>query len=49
LAISSGLKVIFCIGESLEERKAGRTLEILKRQLSPLLKAFNKDSPHWFS
>ncbi|GAB4388212.1 MAG: triose-phosphate isomerase [Thermodesulfovibrionales bacterium] len=32
-ALKSGLKVIFCIGESLEERKAGRTNDVLGRQL----------------
>jgi triosephosphate isomerase len=32
-ALSAGLIVIVCIGETLEERDAGRTLEINKRQL----------------
>jgi triosephosphate isomerase len=32
-AISHDLKVIFCIGESLEEKEQGRTLEKLKAQL----------------
>jgi len=31
-AQSAGLEAIFCIGESLEEREAGRTLEVLRRQ-----------------
>jgi triosephosphate isomerase len=30
---NSGLGVIFCIGESLEEREAGKTLEILEREI----------------
>ena len=32
-ARKSGLGVIFCIGESLAEREAGKTLEILQREL----------------
>merc|ERR1719277_256962 len=34
-----GIKVIFCIGESLEEREAGKTDEVNKRQLSAVLSA----------
>jgi len=32
-AIAGGLNVILCIGESLEEREAGRTLDVVTRQL----------------
>ncbi|ODH38326.1 triosephosphate isomerase [Paracoccidioides brasiliensis] len=32
-AINGGLNVILCIGESLEEREAGRTIDVVKRQL----------------
>jgi triosephosphate isomerase len=32
-ARSKGLGVIFCIGESLEEREAGKTFEILEREI----------------
>lgn len=38
LALRSGLKVILCIGESLEQRDAGKTEEILKLQLEECLK-----------
>eukprot|EP00293_Proteomonas_sulcata_P012794 CAMPEP_0184312026 /NCGR_PEP_ID=MMETSP1049-20130417/46318_1 /TAXON_ID=77928 /ORGANISM="Proteomonas sulcata, Strain CCMP704" /LENGTH=248 /DNA_ID=CAMNT_0026627865 /DNA_START=10 /DNA_END=756 /DNA_ORIENTATION=+ len=41
-ALSKGLKVIFCIGEKLEERESGKTMEVCKSQLEPvkgLLKA----------
>lgn len=31
------LTVIYCIGESLEERKAGKTLSVIEAQLSPIL------------
>lgn len=33
LALKNGLKVIFCIGESLEEREAGKQNEIVKSEL----------------
>jgi triosephosphate isomerase len=32
-ALASGLKPIVCIGETLEEREAGRTLDVLDRQI----------------
>lgn len=35
-AISKGLNVIACIGETLSEREAGRTLEVCKEQLKPI-------------
>lgn len=35
-ALDSGLKVIFCIGELLEEREAGDTLAVCTRQLAAL-------------
>ena len=36
----AGLGAIVCIGETLEERESDRTLEVLTRQLSPILEAF---------
>ncbi len=36
-ALRAGLKVIFCVGETLEERECGNHIEVVKRQLSPLL------------
>merc|ERR1719410_2463348 len=33
----AGLKVIFCIGELLEEREAGKTDEVNKRQLAAVI------------
>ena len=36
-ALESGLKVIPCIGEKLEEREAGKTTEVCFRQLSAVL------------
>jgi len=32
-ALSDGLEVIFCVGELLEEREAGETLEVVRRQV----------------
>ncbi|VDP46878.1 unnamed protein product, partial [Soboliphyme baturini] len=36
-ALSENLGVILCIGETLEERKAGETLEVCTRQLQAVL------------
>ncbi|KLJ06162.1 triosephosphate isomerase [Blastomyces silverae] len=33
-ALDGGLRVILCIGESLEEREAGKTLDVVTRQLN---------------
>jgi triosephosphate isomerase (TIM) len=35
-ALASGLNVIACVGETLEQREAGETEEVLRRQLSVL-------------
>ncbi len=35
-ALDAGLKVILCVGEKLESRKAGKTLEVVEGQLSIL-------------
>ena len=32
-AIAAGLTVLFCIGETLEERESGKTFDVLKRQV----------------
>jgi triosephosphate isomerase len=36
-AIRNNLKVIFCFGENLLERRSRRTEEVIRRQLEPLL------------
>ncbi len=36
-ALEQGFEVLLCIGETLEERNAGRTLEVLTQQLGPTL------------
>ena len=39
-AQAKGLKPVLCIGETLEEREAGKTLEVVGRQLSSIIEAF---------
>jgi len=41
-AIAAGLKPIACIGETLAEREAGKTLEVCFRQLSTIVPELNK-------
>jgi triosephosphate isomerase len=40
-AIKNNLNVILCIGESIDEKKAGKTLDICKRELAAVIKAVN--------
>ena len=42
-AVKAGLIPIICIGETLEEREAGRTFEVVKKQLDGSLKNFRED------
>nr|QRN76684.1 triosephosphate isomerase [Tineola bisselliella] len=42
-ALESGLKVIACIGETLEEREAGRTEEVVFRQTKALVAAIGNN------
>jgi len=37
-AIQSGLQVIFCIGEKIDEREANKTNEVIERQLQAIIK-----------
>merc|ERR1719346_979482 len=37
LALKKGLNVMFCIGELLEERKAGRTAEVCEKQMKAVI------------
>jgi len=36
-ALAAGLEVVFCVGETLEEREAGRTWEVVGRQIDAVL------------
>ena len=42
-ALGDGLEVIFCVGELLEERQAGRTLEVVTRQVKIGLEGVSQD------
>ena len=42
-ARDAGLKPILCVGETLEEREASRTLEVVERQLRKGLEGFGND------
>ncbi|GES63865.1 TPIA Triosephosphate isomerase [Aspergillus terreus] len=42
-AIDGGISVIFCIGETLEEREAGKTIEVVTRQLNAVAKELSKE------
>ena len=44
-ALNSSLCVVLCVGETLEEREAGKTLEVVKRQLDAVLEPLATD-PH---
>jgi triosephosphate isomerase len=41
--IEAGLSPIACVGETLEEREKGETLEVVKRQVKGALKGFSAD------
>ncbi len=41
-AIDGGLIPIMCVGETLEEREAGKTLEVVKKQVTGGLKGFDE-------
>jgi triosephosphate isomerase len=43
LALASGLLPISCVGETLAEREAGRTMEVVGRQLDAILDAVSAD------
>jgi triosephosphate isomerase len=43
-ALKNNLQVIFCIGESLEEREAGKTFEVLTREIEAGLKDIPSDN-----
>lgn len=43
LALELGLDVVFCIGETLEEREANKTFDVLKAQLDEGLKGVAKE------
>ncbi|KAI9043408.1 triose-phosphate isomerase TPI1 [Aspergillus affinis] len=42
-AVAGGVSVIFCIGETLEERDAGKTIEVVTKQLNAAAKELSKE------
>ncbi|KAE8340414.1 hypothetical protein BDV24DRAFT_133837 [Aspergillus arachidicola] len=42
-AIDGGISVIFCIGETLEEREANKTIEVVTKQLNAAAKELTKE------
>ncbi|MER2096576.1 MAG: triose-phosphate isomerase [Pseudomonas qingdaonensis] len=43
-AQACGLRPVLCVGETLEEREAGKTLEVVGRQLSSIIEAFGVEA-----
>jgi triosephosphate isomerase len=43
IALSSGLSVIACVGETLEERKANKTWAVIEKQLNAIVSAVKAD------
>lgn len=43
-ALKAGLSVIACVGEKLEDRKAGTTMDVVVEQLAPIVAAATSDS-----
>jgi triosephosphate isomerase len=42
-AVSTGLRPIVCVGETLEEREAGRTFQVIQAQLAAILELLSVD------
>jgi Triosephosphate isomerase len=47
--LKTGLSVILCCGELLEEREAGKTAEIVEAQLQAVVDVIGKDAAKWRS
>ena len=47
VCLKQGLKIMFCIGETLDEREAGQTLDVNKRQLEALRVAIGNEKQYW--
>ncbi len=43
-ALNHGLQVVYCVGETLEERKSGREIEVVRGQIQPIYDAIPFDS-----
>ena len=47
--LSKGLKVIVCIGETLEQREAGDTSKVVTEQMDAVAKVLGSDASKWQS
>ena len=43
-ALGTGLEVVLCVGETLDERRAGRAEEVVRTQLAPVLQALGAEA-----
>lgn len=48
-ALECGVKVILCVGETLEERESGRTNEVIQSQLKPVIETLSEEEWRWNS
>ena len=46
-ALKAGLGVIACVGEKLEERENGTTMDVVVEQLAPIVEAVGSDAKLW--
>jgi triosephosphate isomerase len=46
-ALSAGLRVILCVGETLSEREAGKTDDVVREQLGEVVKELGSDVNAW--
>jgi len=46
-ALKTGLNIILCCGEQLEEREAGKTAEVVEAQLQAVVDVIGKDETKW--
>jgi triosephosphate isomerase len=44
-ALAAGLHVVYCVGETLDQRKAGSQEDVVRKQLDPVLREV--DEAHW--
>ena len=42
-ALNAGLQVVYCVGETLDQRKAGSQQDVVRKQLDPVLKSIDAD------
>ena len=45
--LKQGVKVIVCIGETLDQREGGDTSKVVTEQLGEVAKSLGSDASHW--